>query len=218
MILGKTYVVLTCTVDSHRTLFVPHQPTLFVVWCRSCPHDHSLSIFCQPTFKIEWRWCRDWYDLTNISWLQLYISCLTATDVPYHGSYWLLRIFWCCCLFFCNIKNLSGVHFYSFEIWNQWSKHRLIYTVNIYTVKKFKLTSKWRKMVWLLEESAFMQSYTQAVTILGIYPALLTHGRLVFHWTNSPHSTNNGSHIYSVLESREAKLQYRSEPNEPKTR
>lgn len=34
----------------------------------------------------------------------------------YHGSYWLLWIFWCCGLFSWNIKNLSGVNLYSFKI------------------------------------------------------------------------------------------------------
>lgn len=34
----------------------------------------------------------------------------------YHGSCWLLWIFWCCGLFSWNIKNLSGVNLYSFKI------------------------------------------------------------------------------------------------------
>lgn len=71
MIVIKIHVVLTCIVDSHRTLFAPHQPTLFVVWCRSYPRDHSSNIFGQPKFKIEWKWYRDSYDLTDICWLQV---------------------------------------------------------------------------------------------------------------------------------------------------
>ena len=40
-----------------------------------------------------------------------------VTGVPYHGPYWFLGIFCCCCLFGWNIKYFSRVHFYSFEIW-----------------------------------------------------------------------------------------------------